>query len=81
MLEALSPNSQSNPEIAVIKYQYDFPGVGEHAYNAEVGDRVFGFYFSSSIGIPEVLVDADLSPNSFALTSSDILDWSSKSIV
>jgi len=81
MLEALSPNSQSNPEIAVIKYQYDFPGVGDHAYNAEVGDRVFGFYFSGSIGIPEVLVDADLSPNSFALTSSDILDYQDKPAV
>ncbi len=75
MLNSLNANSQTNAEIAVIKYQYDFPGVGDHAYNAEVGARVFGFYFSASIGIPEVLVDADLSPNAFSLTSSDILAY------
>jgi ribosomal protein S11 len=81
LLEGLNPNSQSNAEIALIKYQYDFPLGGDHAYNSEVGDRVFGFYFSSSIGIPEVLVDADLSPNSFAVTAPSILAYGNEPAV
>lgn len=81
LLEGLNPNSQTDAEIALIKFQYDFPGIGDHAYNSEVGDRVFGFYFTSSIGIPEVLVDADLSPNAFGLTASDILAYQNEPAV
>lgn len=73
MLESLNSNNQNNAEIAVVKYQYDFPGQGDHAFNAEVDSRVFGFYFSSSIGIPEVFVDANYITNPFTLSSAGIL--------
>lgn len=72
-LEAMNANDQNNAEVAVVKYQYDFPGMGDHAYNAEVATRVFGFYFQGSIGIPEVLIDAKLY-NAFALTPADIVN-------
>ena len=75
MLESLGANSQTNAEIAVVKYQYDFPGQGDHAFNAEVDSRVFGFYFSGSIGIPEVFVDADYITNPFGLSSNGILSY------
>ena len=75
LLETLNPNSQTNAEIAVVKYQYDFPGVGDHAFNSEVDSRVFGFYFSGSIGIPEVFVDANYITNPFGVTSTNILSY------
>lgn len=75
VLEGLNANSQTNAEIAVVKYQYDFPGQGDHAFNAEVDSRVFGFYFSGSIGIPEVFVDGDYITNPFGLNANGILAY------
>lgn len=76
LLETLNPNSQTNAELAVVKYQYDFPGQGDHAYNAEVGSRVFGWYFTTSIGIPEVFINADyITNNGTLLNPNNILAY------
>jgi hypothetical protein len=52
-LDNLNANSQVNPEIAVIKYQWDFPGVGDHAYNSDVDTRI-SYYGISGIPAPVV---------------------------
>lgn len=76
LLETLNANDQNNAEIAVVKYQYDFPGQGDHAFNSEVDSRVFGWYFSGSIGIPEVLIDANyISNNGWLLNPNNILSF------
>ena len=49
-------NAQSGADLAVIKYQVNWPGAGDHAFNADVNTRV-GYYGINAA--PTVLVDAN----------------------
>lgn len=48
-------NSQTNANLAAVKYQVNWPGSGDHAYNSEAGSRVS--YYGIT-GAPTVVVDA-----------------------
>lgn len=55
-LENANANAQSGADIAVIKYQVNWPGSGDHAYNADVATRVNHYDVSAA---PTVIVDAN----------------------
>lgn len=47
-LDALNANAQTGANIAAIKYQVNWPGNGDHAYNTEVGERVQKYSVNSA---------------------------------
>jgi hypothetical protein len=54
-LDNLNANDQENAEIAVIKYQVNWPGSGDHAYNADANPRIS--YYGVT-GAPTPIVNA-----------------------
>ncbi len=56
ILDANAPNAEGSGEIAVLKFQMNWPGSGDPSYNTEVGTRR-NFYGVSSI--PDWKIDGD----------------------
>lgn len=60
-------NAETGAGLAAVKYQVNWPGSGDHAYNAEVGQRV-SFY--GITGAPTVLADAGEAGNGAAINAA-----------
>lgn len=68
-LDEENANDPDNAELAVIKYQVNWPGGGDHAFNADVQGRVTHY---SVGGAPTPLLDATAIPfGSFNSTHTD----------